>query len=300
MRNTCYRRVTPDIAKKMVSCRSLVRPRAVGMSLVYFALLSACTSGWKAPMESRGVGNRPSSPRNSEAQIQGPTYRVRSGDTLYAIAWRSGNDFRTLASWNGIASPYVIYPGQILRLSSSGSTRSYIPAATTTAREAVAIAPRNDSHDSLPQPSQPSPSSQPSPLTPTANASPAVADSELRWIWPVRGRVLDAYRAGDELHKGIKVAGSPGDAVRAAEAGRVVYSGSGLIGYGRLIIVKHNDNYLSAYGHNRKLLVAQDDQVTKGQQIAELGSANDGTPMLHFEIRRDGRPINPVALLPRR
>lgn len=101
------------------------------------------------------------------------------------------------------------------------------------------------------------------------------------------------------MRKGIKIAGRSGDEIRSAEAGKVVYSGSGLIGYGRLIIVKHNDNYLSAYGHNRAILVKEGDQVTKGQKIAEMGTANNGDPLLHFEIRRDGRPVDPLRLLPR-
>ena len=102
------------------------------------------------------------------------------------------------------------------------------------------------------------------------------------------------------MHKGIKIAGRSGESVVATESGKVVYSGSGLIGYGRLIIIKHNDNYLSAYGHNRKILVKEGDQVTKGNKIAEMGTANSGDPMLHFEIRRNGKPVDPLRLLPRR
>jgi len=126
-----------------------------------------------------------------------------------------------------------------------------------------------------------------------------VSAKQLTWKWPARGRVVSRFNSADPLGKGIKIAGTRGDAIRAAEGGRVVYSGSGLIGYGRLIIVKHNDNYLSAYGHNRKILVKEGDQVTKGQKIAEMGNANDGNPLLHFEIRRDGKPVDPLRLLPR-
>jgi len=122
----------------------------------------------------------------------------------------------------------------------------------------------------------------------------------LVWGWPYKGKVSATFKAGDRLRKGIKIAGKLGAPVLAAESGKVVYSGSGLIGYGRLIIVKHNDKYLSAYGHNRKLLAEQGQQVTKGQQIAELGTSNDGKPLLHFEIRRNGKPVNPLNMLPRR
>ena len=127
-----------------------------------------------------------------------------------------------------------------------------------------------------------------------------VSSRELRWGWPANGRVVATYDARAPLAQGIRIAGRVGDSIRAAESGKVVYSGSGLIGYGRLIIVKHNDNYLSAYGHNREILVSEGDQVTKGQQIAKMGTAGDGGPLLHFEIRRNGKPVNPARYLPKR
>ena len=111
---------------------------------------------------------------------------------------------------------------------------------------------------------------------------------------------MSRFDADDPARKGVKISGRDGNAIRAAEGGKVVYSGSRLIGYGRLIIVKHNDNYLSAYGHNRKILVKEGDQVTKGQKIAEMGTVSNGDPLLHFEIRRDGKPVDPLRLLPRR
>lgn len=145
---------------------------------------------------------------------------------------------------------------------------------------------------------------QSKPDKPVVRESPAKVSpgktGPLRWQWPVKGKVVSTFKRGDALRKGIKVAGKQGDSIIAAESGKVVYSGSGLIGYGRLIIIKHNDKYLSAYGHNRKLLVKQGQQVTKGQKIAELGTSNDGKPLLHFEIRRNGKPVNPLGLLPKR
>ena len=122
----------------------------------------------------------------------------------------------------------------------------------------------------------------------------------LAWQWPAKGNVASTFNAADPLRKGVKIAGREGSDIRAAERGKVVYSGSGLIGYGRLIIVKHNDNYLSAYGHNRDLLVSEGDQVIKGQKIAAMGRANTGKPLLHFEIRRNGKPVDPLRLLPKR
>jgi lipoprotein NlpD len=128
----------------------------------------------------------------------------------------------------------------------------------------------------------------------------SVSSVKLRWQWPTKGKVIQSFSSKDPNRKGIKLAGYAGEAVYASEAGKVVYSGSGLIGYGMLIIVKHNNDYLSAYGHNRKLLVKEGDQVKRGMRIAEMGKNGSGQAMLHFEIRRNGNPINPVALLPRR
>jgi lipoprotein NlpD len=128
----------------------------------------------------------------------------------------------------------------------------------------------------------------------------APARGKLAWRWPTEGAVTVGFAAADPARKGIKIAGALGQAITAAERGSVVYSGSGLIGYGQLIIVKHNEKYLSAYGNNRKILVKEGDQVTKGQKIAEMGRANGGLSILHFEIRREGEPVDPLSLLPRK
>lgn len=196
--------------------------------------------------------------------ITGPTYRVKAGDTLQVIAARAGLDSRRIVEWNQLQSPDRIYVGQVLRLTPPGEGARSRPAATA----------------------------------PTEARRLPPADA-LRWQWPTSGRVVEGFAAGDAVRKGVKIAGKAGQPILAAEGGEVVYSGSGLVGYGPLIIVQHNKNYLSAYGHNRKLLVRQGDQVTKGTQIAEMGLAG-GRPLLHFEIRRDGDPVDPMALLPRR
>jgi lipoprotein NlpD len=260
--------------------------------LVAILLLGGCTSNWRAPMEvySGAPARSSSTPRHvSKIPRDATYYRVRSGDTLYAIAWRANRDFRQLARWNGIRPPYVIYQGQVIRLQ-------------------PIVTPRSTSH-------MRPPSRQASPQADTRKAdtardsrSPASSSDSgvthkvgrLHWGWPSDGKVVSTYEPGDPLHKGIKIAGRKGSGIRAAEAGKVVYSGSGLIGYGRLIIIKHNDKYLSAYGHNSRLLVQQNQHVTKGQKIAEMGTANDGRAMLHFEIRQDGKPVNPMTRLPRR
>ena len=261
---------------------------------IFAAILTAfyiagCTSTWRAPVESRG--SRPAAPKPPPAAPRGDQYRVQRGDTLYAIAWRTDIDYRLLASWNGIRPPYRIYAGQTLRLTPPAAVRVPPPAPST-----AGVKPR----PVPPPPAAPTRSPAATPATPKATPSDASMPKRLVWRWPVEGRVVSTFAPGDSLRQGIKISGRSGDPIYATEAGRVVYSGSGLIGYGRLIIVKHNDNYLSAYGHNRELLVKEGDQVTKGQKIAEMGNANHGEPLLHFEIRRDGKPVDPLRLLPRR
>ena len=250
--------------------------------------LAGCAASWEAPVESRGHGATKYRP--ARGSIRADYYRVRRGDTLYGIAWQRGVDYRLVAKWNGIRYPYRIYAGQTLRLKPPPKSRKPPTASQSVARPRPAAQPKPrakaESKPATRPPSRP------------AKTKPA-ASRKLAWRWPVRGRIVSSFKAGDPLRKGIKIAGRSGKPILAAESGKVVYSGSGLIGYGRLIIVKHNDKYLSAYGHNRKILVKEGDQVTKGKQIAEMGTANNGDPILHFEIRRDGKPVDPARLLPR-
>lgn len=253
-----------------------------GLMILLVALLAGCTASWRAPVESRGA--KPVPPSRPVAPIKADQYRVQRGDTLYGIAWQSGVDYRLVAAWNGIRPPYHIYPGQTLRLKPPVAPRTPPPVAPPLAK-------------TKPRPASPRPVA-PQPSAAASNTAPM--PQRLAWRWPAQGRLVASFKAGDPLRKGIKIAGRSGDPVQSAEAGRVVYSGSGLIGYGRLIIVKHNDKYLSAYGHNREILVSEGDQVAKGQKIAEMGTANSGEPLLHFEIRKDGEPVDPLRLLPRR
>lgn len=217
---------------------------------------------------------------------------VRRGDTVYGIAFRAGIDFRDLARWNGIAPPYTIYPGQRLQL------RGHVvrkPGTITQAPPRVASAPRPPRP--APRPSPPAPSNAPPPA-PRVPAVPAHAPTA--WHWPTNGALVARYVVGDSTRQGIDIAGSAGQAVAAAAAGTVVYSGSGLVGYGELVIVKHSDEWLSAYGHNRRRLVAEGERVSAGQTIAEMGRTGASRDMLHFEIRRNGKPVDPLPLLPPR
>jgi lipoprotein NlpD len=213
------------------------------------------------------------------------TYSVSRGDTLYAIAWRYGLDYRQLARINGIASPYTIYPGQSLRLKGSP-----VPVARDDGKPAAAARATGK-----PAQSAPRVASKPA-VTSRSPAPSGVTGSSINWRWPTRGKVVRRFSGA--VHKGIDIDGEAGDPVLAVATGQVVYAGSGIVGYGKLLIIKHNDVYLSAYGHNRRLLVSEGAQVKAGQKIAEKGSSATNSVKLHFEIRREGKPVDPVKLLP--
>jgi lipoprotein NlpD len=211
---------------------------------------------------------------------------VQKGDTLYGIAFRNGIDVRDLASWNRIGPPYTIYPGQRLLLyPKSGGYTATKPATPTTKPGAPRPTTPTTGTPTAPRPAPP---------------APPPATSPFKWTWPASGPILNGYVAGEPTKQGIDIGGASGDPVRAAGDGVVVYSGAGLVGYGELIIVKHNDAWLSAYGHNRARLVNEGQIVKAGQQIAELGRTGAAREMLHFEIRYNGKPVDPQAYLPKR
>ncbi len=214
---------------------------------------------------------------NQALRWEHDSYTVRSGDTLYAIAWHFGIDHRSLAQWNRLGSGDVIYPGQRLRLKPPAGGASPGPA-----RKKVAAA------------REPAGKPEKGDVRAPAHHSP------LEWQWPTEGRVVAAFGDRASVGKGIDIGGKTGQPVHAAAAGRVVYAGSGLVGYGQLIIIKHNEEYLSAYAHNEKLLVQQGDAIARGQRIATMGSGPGHKPMLHFEIRVDGEAVDPVRFLPKR
>ncbi len=234
--------------------------------LVIVILLQGCAGAlhWEGGPAPRGG-----------AAPDGDTYTVREGDTLFSIAWRNNLDYRDLAAWNNIDDPSRIRAGQRLSLRPSSAR------------------PATPSHRSTPPASDTTPSPRPSRQRPAV-----LADSELNWDWPVRGELI--ARFNENGNRGVDITGREGDPVRTAAAGEVVYSGSGLSGYGQLIIIKHTDTYLSAYAHNRELLVGEGDKVSAGQRIAEMGRApgSDNRPRLHFEIRRNGEPVDPLTRLP--
>ncbi len=216
------------------------------------------------------------------------TYTVREGDTLYSIAWRHGHDYRELARANDIDSSYTIYPGQVIRLDAT------TPAASRQAR----AAPASGTGDRPAQPESSRPSGGRASPAPSRSASSSSGAADLNWRWPVNGSVLSSFDPNEPGRGGITIAGSSGDPVHAAEAGTVVYRGSGLTGYGKLIILKHDDHWLSAYAHNQDLLVSEGQQVDQGERIARMGATGTYRTQLRFEIRKDGKPQNPIDLLP--
>lgn len=268
--------------------------------IVGVLMLSACSStSVHSPVDERSISGRHPvkivSSQTRPDQYKPGHYKVRRGDTLYSIAFRYGLDFQQLARSNGISERYEIYPGQTLILKETPAS------------------PRNQQATPVAKPRQPTlattPATQNIPATvkgpaptPPANAkksSAAVAERILEWRWPVSGKVIQGFSDKGAVNKGINFAGSKGEPVFAAESGKVVYAGSGLLGYGNLVIIHHNEKFLSAYAHNSRILVKENDKVKTGDKIAEIGNSGAARTMLHFEIRRDGQPVDPMVYLPR-
>lgn len=208
------------------------------------------------------------------------THTVRKGDTLYSIALRHDADWREVARWNDIDAPYTLAVGQRLVVDEKRAVAS-------TVGTPPAGKPRLTTPGTVGAP-RPAPKPAPPPT------------SKYAWAWPAAGKVVAQFRPGQATAKGIDIAGQRGDEVRAAFDGKVVYVGSGLVGYGKVIIVKHDDRYLSAYAHNERFLVEEGASVKRGQAIAAMGLGPGQRALLHFEIRLDGRAIDPLPLLPKR
>jgi lipoprotein NlpD len=299
--------------------------------------LAACSTRQGAPVIDRAPAPtapvaKPAAPA-APVGAPGDFYTVRRGDTLFGIALDQGQDYREIAAWNGIANPNLIREGQVLRVrppvaaapkppaedngvvvrpitgpggappaaagprtEPSGAKRTYSDETLAqmrrdAARPAVAAAPAPA------RPAEAATKPEPPAKPPAEPAAKPGESDEVAWAWPLNGRVIETFTETG-TNKGIDIAAKVGDPVLAAGPGRVVYSGSGLRGYGRLVIIKHNNTYLSAYAHNSTVLVKEGQNVTRGQKIAEAGNTDADVPKLHFEIRRQGRPIDPLKLLP--
>ncbi|WP_409308229.1 murein hydrolase activator NlpD [Pectobacterium sp. B1J-3] len=271
----------------------------------------------------RSYGNIP------KGSYNGNNYIVKRGDTLFYIAWITGNDYRDLAQRNNIPEPYSLNVGQTLSLGNgstgvtgSGLTGGGMLAATDATTKGVPTPPSSAQIQTTQVDSQStnaysgnSGKQNVGKMLPTAGATAtapvtapaAVASSNTSstaavgsWRWPTDGKVIDSFSASEGGNKGIDIAGSRGQPITSTASGRVVYAGNALRGYGNLIIIKHNDDYLSAYAHNDTMLVREQQEVTAGQQIATMGSTGTSSVRLHFEIRYKGKSVNPLRFLPQR
>jgi lipoprotein NlpD len=246
--------------------------------------------------------------RNNNAAPQRPTvttgqYVVRRGDTLFSIAFRYGWDYKALAARNQISEPYTIRPGQTIRFDGrSGSSSTAVASSVRPGTATTSTSTSTSSSGSVKTTVISKPVSVVPVVIPSAGdtqTGPA-GRSPTGWTWPSAGVLIGKFSSNGSLNKGIDIAGDLGQPVLAASDGSVVYAGSGLRGYGELIIIKHSDTYVSAYGHNRRLMVREGQQVKAGQTIAEMGSTGTDRVKLHFEIRRQGKPVDPLQFLPRR
>ena len=278
-------------------------------TLVAAAVLAGCssTSVNRAPVEDRGTAG---APRVDPATLPGAEnagkpgfYTVRQGDTIMRIATEVNQPWRDIARWNNLDNPNLIEVGQVLRVvPPAGTTVASAPALTEGPRPAAgtpAPAPA-PAKPAVPMATQTTPGVTPAPAPAPASPPPppSAGADDVDFIWPASGALIAGF--DEAKNKGLGIAGKAGDAVLAAADGRVVYAGAGLRGYGNLIILKHNNTFLTAYAHNQTLLVKEDQTVKKGQKIAEMGSTDADRVKLHFEIRRSGKPVDPLKYLPQR
>ena len=278
-------------------------------TLVAAAVLAGCssTSVNRAPVEDRGTAG---APRVDPATLPGAEnagkpgfYTVRQGDTIMRIATEVNQPWRDIARWNNLDNPNLIEVGQVLRVvPPAGTTVASAPALTEGPRPAAgtpAPAPA-PAKPAVPMATQTTPGVTPAPAPAPASPPPppSAGADDVDFIWPASGALIAGF--DEAKNKGLGIAGKAGDAVLAAADGRVVYAGAGLRGYGNLIILKHNNTFLTAYAHNQTLLVKEDQTVKKGQKIAEMGSTDADRVKLHFEIRRSGKPVDPARYPPAR
>lgn len=280
------------------------------LSVCFALALAACSSATRqAPIEDRSsaVGLKAvpvASTSHSTLQplispSTGSTYTVKSGDTLYSIALAHGRDYRDLTQWNQLTDPGLIKVGQVLQVAAPEATTAAVQTTPLKLVDSVEATPLGVAGTKTTNAASSTATVSSTSGHATSGVTPAlapVAPVALQWDWPVLGEVIEKF--DETRNKGIDLAGKTGDPVLAAEAGKVVYVGSGLRGYGNLVIVKHNDDFISAYAHNSKLLVQLNEAVKRGQKIAEVGNSDADQTKLHFEIRYQGKPTDPLKYLP--
>lgn len=292
-------KVAKEFGMQPIQCMSSViqTPNIKWLSvLVLSSVLIGCSgSSGKAPVVDRSYAAQ----QRQYNPVTTGQYVVKRGDTLYSIAFRFGWDWKALAARNNIYSPFVIVPGQVVRFSNPGQTNVATKAPVNTrktpasARTPVVVAAKKPVTVA-----QTKPVTAAKPVIPVTITKQTVAAGN--WLWPTDGVLVGMFSSNTSLNKGIDIAGKLGQPIVATANGSVVYAGSGLRGYGELVIIKHNDTFISAYGHNRRLLVNEGQVVKAGQQIAEMGSTGTEQVKVHFEIRRQGKPVDPLQYLPKR
>ena len=256
----------------------------------------------RAPVEDRGTSvGRPAATIASDAPVKPPVgienagkpgyYTVKPGDTLIRIGLDTGQNWRDIVRWNNIENPNLIEVGQVVRV---------VPPVGVP-QESVAVVrpvPQSSATPASGTPTQAASAAKPTPAPAAAPTAASTGEDDVAWIWPTNGNLIAGF---DEVkNKGLDIGGKVGEPILAAGDGRVVYAGAGLRGYGNLIILKHNNTFLTAYAHNQTLLVKEDQTVKKGQKIAEMGNSDADRVKLHFEVRRQGKPVDPSRYLPTR
>lgn len=299
-----------------IDYEAMITPARFSASLVMVsALLAGCASQAPAPIEQKTRAStaatlpafqRPAPRRPARPSVPAPaSYRVASGDTLYSIAFRFGLDHRQVARWNDLGDPDRIVVGQTLRLTPDavkGGTHEPVAQTASPAPSAVVAAiPSTKAGTPPPAASVRADTDTGSPvdaqaIPPAKLAGDGRKVQGIGWTWPALGKSRRAVAASGS--QGLEILGARGQPIMAAATGQVVYSGNGLRGYGQLIIIKHDDTFLSAYAHNEKLLVAEGARVNEGQKIAEMGDSEASEVMLHFEIRKNGKAVEPLQFLP--
>jgi lipoprotein NlpD len=297
----------------MTKNRSMDKGLCAALAVAVSLLAGCATSKNHAPVEDRSASAKTPGTGVAVMPVPGPTavdaskpgaenagkngvYTVKPGDTLIRIGLESGQNWKDIVKWNNLENPNLIEVGQVLRVVPPGTDPNAAGTKPVTTAK-VETKPLNAA-----TPASGAASGVPGVVTATTTPPPPTstkeADDEINWMWPANGPVGSAF--DDTRSKGLAITGKPGDPVYAAADGRVVYAGSGLRGYGNLVILKHNNTYLTAYAHNQSLLVKEDQTVRRGQKIAEMGSTDAERVQLHFEIRKLGKPIDPAKLLPPR
>jgi len=283
------------------------RPSYLGFLLYICFLIGGC-AGRTAPAPVILLNSQVS---DGAEEYTKKTYQVQRGDTLYAVAWYTGNDYRDLAKYNDLSAPYTIFPGQVLRVSppakvvsapekpkpqtkrSTPPTRSHVDKSLVDRKKTQAY---RESEKVV----------NPQNVTTVKKSSQSVKkqaptsfpDKVKRWEWPAEGKLVGTFSKSESGNKGIDIAGAKGSKVVAAADGKVVYSGSALRGYGNLVIIKHTDTFLSAYAYNDRILVKEREWVSAGQQIATMGDSGTNSVKLHFEVRYRGKSLDPMKYLP--